>query len=154
MRATYAPSYERDSFQKFLAGEPYELPWMQDWLSMVEDAAREGRRFARVRVVRLPFSDYNRWSYLIAQYNIAAGEDIRYLISERAQELKLPDHDYWLFDSNKLLRMHFDEADHFLGGEIVEDSAEIVRHNYWRDAAWRYAVRRDEFATKEHPQRN
>lgn len=154
MRATYAPSYERDSFQKFLAGEPYELPWMQDWLSMVEDAAREGRRFARVRVVRLSFSDYNRWSYVIPQYNIAAGEDIRYLISERAQELKLPDHDYWLFDSNKLLRMHFDEADHFLGGEIVEDSAEIVRHNYWRDAAWHYAVRRDEFATKEHPQRN
>ncbi len=121
---------------------------------MVEDAAREGRRFARVRVVRLSFSDYNRWSYVIPQYNIAAGEDIRYLISERAQELKLPDHDYWLFDSNKLLRMHFDEADHFLGGEIVEDSAEIVRHNYWRDAAWHYAVRRDEFATKEHPQRN
>jgi predicted phosphohydrolase len=126
---------------------------MQDWLSMLRDAAREGRRFARVRVVSLPFSDYNRWSYVIAQHNIAAGEDIRYLTSEPARQLKLPNHDYWLFDSRKLLRMRFDEADHFLGGEIIEDSAQIVRHNYWRDAAWHYAVRRDEFATKEHSQR-
>ncbi|MGB8996875.1 MAG: DUF6879 family protein [Pseudonocardiaceae bacterium] len=152
VRATYAPSYERESFQKFLAGEPYELPWIQDWLSMVRDAAMEGRCFARVRAVSLPMSDYNRWSHVIAQHNIAAGEDIRYLTSERAQELELPDHDYWLFDSCKLLRMRFDEADRFLSGEIIEDSAEIVRHNYWRDAAWHHAVRRNDFATEERPE--
>jgi hypothetical protein len=126
---------------------------MQDWLSMVRDAARQGLRFARVRVVSLPFSDYNRWSYVIAQHNIAAGEDIRYLTSQRAEKLGLPSHDYWLFDSRKLLQMRFDEADRFLGGETIEDSAEIVQHNYWRDAAWHYAVRRDEFATEEHSQR-
>lgn len=120
---------------------------------MVRDAAREGRRFARVRVVGLPWSDYNRWSYVIAQHNIAAGEDIRYLTSERARELELPNNDYWLFDSRKLLRMRFSEDDHFLGGEIIEDSAEIVQHNYWRDAAWHHALRRDGFATEEHSQR-
>lgn len=90
---------------------------------------------------------------LFAQHNIAAGEDIRYLISEQAQELALPDHDYWLFDSRKLLRMQFDETDRFLGGEIIEDAAEIVQHNYWRDTAWHHAVRRDEFATEEPPRR-
>jgi hypothetical protein len=30
--------------------------------------------------------------------------------------------------------------------EIIEDPAGIVQHNYWRDAAWHYAVRRDDFA--------
>ncbi|MCA1702824.1 MAG: hypothetical protein LC808_05955 [Actinobacteria bacterium] len=120
---------------------------------MVRNAAREGRCFTRVRVVRLPFSDYNRWSYVIAQHNIAAGEDIRYIISERAQELELPNHDYWLFDSRKLVQMRFDEADRFLGGEIIENSAEVVRHNYWRDAAWHHAVRWDEFGPEERPQR-
>jgi hypothetical protein len=45
--------------------------------------------------------------------------------------------------------MDFGEDDHFVGGEIIEDSAEIVQHNYWRDAAWHHAVRRDEFATEE-----
>ena len=116
---------------------------------MVRNAASEGRRFARVRVVSLPLSDYNRWSYVIAQHNITAGEDIRYITRERAQDAGLPSHDYWLFDSRQLLRMHFDEDDRFVGGEIIEDSAEIVQHNYWRDAAWHHAVRRDEFATEK-----
>lgn len=149
VRTTYAPSYERESYEKFLAGEPYELPWMQDWLAMVRDAADEGRRFARVRVVSLPLSDYNRWSYVIAQHNIAAGEDIRYLERGEAEAVGLPGHDYWLFDSRQLLQMRFDEDDRFVGGEIIDDSVEIVRHNYWRDAAWHHAVRRDEFATEE-----
>jgi hypothetical protein len=121
---------------------------------MVTEAAKEGRRFARVRVVGLPLSDYNRWSYAIAQQNIAAGEDIRYLRAERAREERLPNHDYWLFDSSKLLRIQFDESDRFRGGEIIEDAAEIVRHNYWRDAAWHHAVRRDEFAIEEQSGRS
>ena len=120
---------------------------------MVRGAARASRRFMRVRVVSLPLSDYNRWSYVIAQHNIAAGEDIRYLIRERAAEAGLPNDDYWIFDSRKLLRMRFDESDRFIGGEIIEDPVEIVRHNYWRDAAWHHAVRRDDFATEEYPKR-
>ncbi|TCP57494.1 hypothetical protein EV191_1011451 [Tamaricihabitans halophyticus] len=123
---------------------------MQDWLSMVRKAASEGRQFARVRIVSTPLSDYNRWSYVIAQHNIAAGEDIRYLTQEQAQSTGLPNHDYWLFDSHRLLRMRFDDDDRFLGGEIVESNTEVVRHNYWRDAAWHHAVRRDDFATEEH----
>jgi hypothetical protein len=121
---------------------------------MVRAAARQGRRFRRVRVVSLPLSDYNQWSYVIAQHNIVAGEDIRYLVRERAAGLGLPNHDYWLFDSRKLLCMRFDELDRFVGGEVIEDATEIVRHNYWRDAALHHAVRRDDFvATEEHPKR-
>jgi len=45
--------------------------------------------------------------------------------------------------------MHFDDDDErFLGGEIIEDPAVIVQHNYWREAAWRRAVRRDNFANE------
>ena len=36
--------------------------------------------------------------------------------------------------------MHFDDEDRFLGGELIEDPAVIVEHNYWRDAAWHRAV--------------
>lgn len=126
---------------------------MADWLSMVRTAASEGRRFRRVRVVDRPLTDYNRWAYVVAQHNVAAGDDIRYLARERARTLRLPEHDYWLFDSNKLLHMHFDEGDRFIGGELVDDAGEIVRHNHWRDAAWHHAMRRDEFATEEQPGR-
>ncbi len=46
-----------------------------------------------------------------------------------------------------LVRMHFDDDENFLGGEVIEDPAVIVQHNYWRDAAWHFAVRRDDFAS-------
>lgn len=119
---------------------------MQPWLRMVQEAAAEGRQFARVRMVDLPMSDWTRYSYALAEHNIAAGEDIRYL--ERGNAPDLPDYDYWLFDSSRLVVMRFDETDRFLGGEHIEDPAEIVKANYWRDAAWHKAVRRDDFASE------
>jgi hypothetical protein len=145
VRSRYNPSYEGESLRKFLDGEPDDLPWMQDWLHMVREAAGEGRRFSRVRVVDMPMSDYNRFGYALSQHNAAAGEDIRYLARQDAAGL--PDHDYWLFDSRMLVIMRFDESNRFTDGEVIDDAAVIVQHNYWRDAAWHKAVRRDDFAT-------
>lgn len=153
MRDTYATPYENESLRKFLANEPDELPWIQSWLTTICEAVSEGRCFARVRVVSVPLTDYSRFGVWCSQFTNSAGEDIRYLIRDRAKAAGLPNHDYWLFDSRMLVRMHFDEANIFLGGEIIEEPAEIVMHNYWRDAAWRHAVRRDDFATEEHLRR-
>jgi hypothetical protein len=111
---------------------------------MIREAAAEGRRFSRVRVVSLPLTDYSRFGLFCSKHTNAAGEEIRYL--RRDEATGLPDYDYWLFDSRKLVRMHFDDAHNFLGGEIIEDPSVIVDHNYWRDVAWRRAVRRDDFA--------
>jgi hypothetical protein len=123
---------------------------MQSWLNILRETTVTGRRFARVRVVSLPLTDYSRFGVWCAQFTNGAGEDIRYLDRAQAEAAGLPNHDYWLFDSRVLLRMHFDEHDAFLGGEIIEDTAEIVKANYWRDAAWHYATRRDDFATQHH----
>ncbi len=101
----------------------------------------------------MPLTDYSRFGVWCAQFTNGAGEDIRYLSRDQAQADELPNHDYWLFDSRKLVRMHFDHADVFLGAEIIEEPAEIVEHNYWRDAAWHHAVRRDDFATEQHLRR-
>jgi len=148
VRSSDAPAYEQESLGKFLADEPDGLEWMQGWLEMVRTATAAGRRFCRVRVVDVPMSDYNRFSYVLAQRNNAAGEDIRYLRRDGAEGIGLPHCDYWLFDSRKLALMHFTEDDRFLRAEIIEDPVEIVQHNYWRDAAWHHATRRDEFATE------
>lgn len=113
---------------------------------MIRAATADGRRFARVRVVSVPLTDYSRFGVYCSRYTNDAGEDIRYLARDRAADL--PDYDYWLFDSRKLVKMHFDAAENFLGGEVIDDPVEIVQHNYWRDAAWHRAVRRDDFATE------
>jgi hypothetical protein len=120
------------------------MGWFENWLAMIRQGTAEGRRFTRVRVVSVPLTDYSRFAVFCSGYTGAAGEDIRYLPRDQAKDL--PDHDYWLFDSRILVKMHFDEADNFLGGEVINDPAVIVQHNYWRDAAWHKAARRDDFA--------
>jgi Family of unknown function (DUF6879) len=121
------------------------MAWFNNWLTMIRKATAESRRFTRVRVVSVPLTDYSRFAVFCSKYTNQAGEDIRYLTRDQAKDL--PDYDYWLFDSQKLVRMHFDDEDNFLGGELINDPAVIVQHNYWRDAAWHKAVRRDDFAT-------
>ena len=132
------------------------MGWFQNWLSMIRAATAEGRRSSsRVRVVSVPLTDYSRFGVFCSQYTNAAGEDIRYLIRDQARTCPTTIH--WLFDSRLLVKMHFDEEERFLGGEVIEDPAAIVQHGYWRDAAWHHAVRRDDFATEQneqHPQRS
>lgn len=122
------------------------MSWFQNWLTMIREASAEGRRFMRARVVTVPLTDYSRFGVFCSKHTNAAGEDIRYLRRDEAGGL--PDYDYWLFDSSKLVRMHFDQDENFLGGEVIEDPAVIVAHNYWRDVAWHRAVRRDDFAAE------
>ncbi len=67
----------------------------------------------------------------------------------------MPKHDYWLFDSRLLGHMHFDNDDGRLTGiDLIDDPAEIVQHNYWRDAAWHHAVLRDDFASQQNLERS
>lgn len=113
---------------------------------MIREVTAEGRQFARVRVVSMPLTDYSRFGVFCSEHTNAAGEDIRYLTRDQAEGL--PDYDYWLFDSRKLVRMHFDDEEHFLGGEIIDDPSVIVQHNCWRDVAWHRAIRRDDFAAE------
>ncbi|MGH3930444.1 MAG: DUF6879 family protein [Pseudonocardiaceae bacterium] len=112
-----------------------------------------GRFFCFCRPIPATVSCYSRFGVWCAQFTNGAGEDIRYLTRDRAQAAGLPNHDYWLFDSRILVSMHFDVADRFLGGEVIEDPAVIVQHNYWRDTAWHKAVRRDDFATEQNVRR-
>lgn len=136
-----------------MAGEPDDLAWFRDWLSLVRQATAAGRLFSRVRVVTVPLTDYSRFGLWGSGHTAEAGEDIRYLTRDKAEEVGLPECDYWLFDSRKLIVMQFDEDDRFVRAEVVEDPAVIVEHNYWRDVARHHAVIRDEFAA-EHAQRD
>jgi hypothetical protein len=148
VRESYNAPREVESFRRFRAGESVDLSWAESWFGMIREAAAEGRRFARVRIVSLPLSEYSRFGLWAARRTSEAGEDIRYLSREIASGLDLPNHDYWLFDSRKLVVMHFGEQDKFQGGEIITDAGGIVKHNYWRDVALHHAIRRDDFEVK------
>jgi uncharacterized protein DUF6879 len=145
VRERYNVPLEEAPLRRFLAGEPADLRWLAEWHRDVATAAAAGRRYRRVRAVSVPFSDYTRFGLAMAESNIAAGEDIRYLDRRQYEELGLPGYDAWLFDDARLAVLHFDAADRMLGGEIVTDRAVVRRHCAWRDLAWRHAIARDEF---------
>jgi hypothetical protein len=142
----YVDEEEQEPLRRFLAGEPPDDSWFMDWYEDVVQLVAEGRRMERVRVVSEPHSDYTRFGLDLAQrLNVPSGEDIRYLPRHKANELGLPDEDFWLLDSSRVLRLHFD-GDTLLGAELVTDPSEIVRRAHWRDVAWHYARPLGEYA--------
>jgi hypothetical protein len=146
-RDRYIDDEEEVPLRRFLTGMPPDDAWFMDWYEAVEQLAADGRRMERVRVITEPHSDYTRFGIDLARrLNVPSGEDIRYLPRQRAQELGLPQEDFWLLDSSRVLIVHFSD-DVVLGAELVTDPAEVVKRGYWRDAAWHYAVPVDRYAS-------
>lgn len=150
-RDRYNEGYTPEPMRRYLAGEPMDYTFMDVWTDAVRAAVEQGKRMERVRIVSEPLTDYVRYSMHIARLNNEAGEDIRYLPRGRATELGLPDIDFWLFDSVKAAILRYDDDDRSLDQrDLIDDPEFVVRCNRWRDVAWHYAIKRDEFAAKHN----
>jgi hypothetical protein len=143
-RERYNSPDEREPLRRFLASEPDDLAWNRPWLDLMAEHASQERLVRRVRVVSVPLSDYSRFGLWCSRFANEAGEEIRYL--DRAKAGGLPDFDYWLFDSRRVARLHFDDDDRLLGAEIITDPATVVELSAARDDAWHRSVSREEFA--------
>ncbi|MFI9381859.1 DUF6879 family protein [Kutzneria sp. NPDC052558] len=138
-QASYHEPYELGPLERWRRGEPDDLAWMADWLGGIRAATDAGRLFQRVRLYTEPPTEYLRWQENITPANVEAGEDIRIVTADQAAELELPGHDFWLFDDDHLVRMHFD-ASGFVGGEMITEPGTVAQHRAWRDIAWTHAV--------------
>lgn len=149
-RDRYNTGLSTQPLRHYLTGDLTDYSFMDRWTGDVSRWASQGKRMSRVRVVTEPLTDDARFSLHVARINVAAGDEIRYLPRQRAQELELglPDEDYWIFDATKAAIIHFDDDDPPVGHELIEDLAEIVQRLYWFDAAWHHSVSREEFAAK------
>lgn len=140
----YTVAEEQEWFADFLAGtiRPLdEIPFFSAWHDSIRRVASEGRQVRRVKILDEPATDYQRFEVWAGQFNAAAGEDIRYLRRERANEIGLPlAGDWWLFDSKYLALMQFDPDGRPLGGEVIDDEDLVRQHCAWRDLAVRYAT--------------
>lgn len=141
----YAVDYESGPLAAFLAGHPRpHEPDDERWARVVASAVGAGKRIQRVHVVIEPPSDYMRfeltWGY---DAGVKGGEDIRILpvqIGDWPDDLPERGYDYWMFDSRDVYRMRYDPDGSIADVEPVSDSAEVVQHNVWRDAAMHAAL--------------
>lgn len=132
-RRRYDVEEERPRVRAFLAGEmPGTYPWEpSDWTDMVTRQTSAGKPMRRVRVVDKPYTDYNRYMLYTSIRNVESGEDIRYLERRRANELDLPDHDFWIFDSKILVQLRFTADDRPLLHDMITEPAVVERHIGW-----------------------
>ena len=149
VRDRYNEPEEAPVLRRFLESGEIDESYMDDWITELAPRLAAGERMERVRVVSEPLSDYTRFGVALSHYNAQAGEHIGYLSRERAAELDLPGHDFWLIDSTTLLILRFGADDILLGAELVTDPAVVVRHCYYRDVAQHYAVPWQEYARQD-----
>ncbi|MFJ9714975.1 DUF6879 family protein [Streptomyces sp. NPDC101213] len=147
-RRGYASDRNSPKWARFLAGEDIARDPDNAWRENVRAQTALGKRFERVRLVDEPATRGQEFLLASAPSNIGAGEDIRILSRDRARELRLPEHDFWLFDSRTLVRFAFDDEDTTLGVYVTEDPVEVLAACQARDAAWHHAVRAEEFAVR------
>jgi hypothetical protein len=62
-----------------------------------------------------------------------------------ARRLNLPFYDFWLFDGDRVGRMHFADNGRFLGAEILVDSQTVATHRRYQEIALQYATPYNEY---------
>ncbi|MFI1965413.1 DUF6879 family protein [Streptomyces pathocidini] len=147
-RRGYASDRNSPKWQRWLRGDDIAGEPANSWRENVVEQTARGKRFERVRIVDEPATQGQEFLLASAPGNVAAGEDIRNLTRAQAQDLRLPEDDFWLIDSRILVRFAFDDKDTTLGVYVTEDPAEVVAACQARDAAWHHAVRTEEFVRR------
>lgn len=137
---SYNVESEDEPFGRWLRGEPDDYAWHDDWLGFVRGATAAGVEVQRVRLANVPHTDYIRWGLDVSPLNIKAGEDIRYLPRHLAEDIQLPEEDFWLLDDDMLILSVF-SADGRTGGFAVPLSPELLRQCVSvRDQTWQLAI--------------
>jgi hypothetical protein len=148
-RAQYRDAEESAALALFLAGSPDDPDYVASrnyWLDGTIRVGRDaGKSFARVRVVTDPLTPYQRFGLHHGRHNVAAGEDIRYLEQDRAVELHLPAHDYWLFDETRLALLWFSADDRLLGAQLITEPTVVRQHAAWLALAFANSTPYQEF---------
>ncbi|MGW6456394.1 DUF6879 family protein [Streptomyces sp. NPDC055078] len=122
-------------------------PGFRKWLKLVSDATDRGVSIRRARVFSVPESDYIKFEHFYSDANVDAGEQIRWLPRRRATDIAFPGNDFWVFDNDLVLVLHF-AGD----GESPEDWMELTRDTKVRDlctsafeAVWERAIPHGEY---------
>ncbi|MFE1768571.1 DUF6879 family protein [Streptomyces angustmyceticus] len=145
-RRRYASDEASDTYAQFLRGEPVAWDAVDsEWCANRREQSALGKRFERVRIVDSPPTAGQLYLLDNARRNSAVGEDIRNLSRAEAEQLQLPEEDFWIFDSRFVALLNFDDSDNLVDVELITEPAAVNRYAQARDAAWHYAVPYQQF---------
>ncbi|MGX2996305.1 DUF6879 family protein [Streptomyces sp. JNUCC 64] len=142
---TYSMPSERANVERFLRGEPKPERHNALWHEDVRTYRATGRTIGRVRIVRQPLTDYQRYQFAWGvPDNIAAGEDIRVLdVTHEDFGLPLAGQDWWMFDDLKLVHLNFRPDGTQINREVFD--GDLTPYREWRRIAVENSVPFEEY---------
>lgn len=136
----YGTAVELPYMAKWAAGERDDLSWLDDWCSTLRQHVAAGKTVRRARIVSEPLSDYQRWSYSIAQPMVDAGEDIRWVPRRLVSSIGVPGNDFYLFDDRLVVFLIYSGTGLNAAYDSSTDPADIELCRSAFDAVWKLAV--------------
>jgi hypothetical protein len=132
---TYAMPRETENVARFLQGEPKPPEHNARWHERVRGYVASGRTIGRVRVVRQPLTDYQRYQFAWGiPGNIKAGEDIRILdVTKDDYGLPFSGTDWWMFDETRIVHLNFRPDGTQINRELF--TGEITPYLEWQRIA-------------------
>lgn len=143
----YTIPREQPGLQTFLSGEPMPPGHNERWHSNVRGWIASGKSIGRVRTVRQPLTDYQRYQLAWGiPGNVEAGEDIR-ILDLTDDDLGLPNQDFWLFDDSIVVHLNFRGDGTLINREQLEEP-DLAKYRAWQDVAVKGAVPFAEYAAR------
>jgi hypothetical protein len=144
---SYDVAREDEDFRRFLSGEPLPLDHNEEWCDQVRAAAQEGRTYERIQLLPAALTPYLRyeieWGYV---FNAVAGEHIAIVPANAPSDTRaLATRDFWLFDDETVLLMHYDETNKPTGVTSLKDEKEVAVYRRIRDELSDHATPLKEF---------
>jgi len=144
-RDAYGTSVELPHMAKWFAGEPDDLEWLGGWCTTLRQAVKEGKSVRRARIVSEPLSDYQRWSYSIAQPMVDAGEDIRWVPRRLVSSIGIPGNDFYLFDGGLVVFLTYTGNGLGAGKFSSSDPADLRLCRSAFETVWKLSIPHSEY---------
>jgi hypothetical protein len=144
-RDAYGTVVELPHMAKWEAGEPDDLGWLQGWCETLRKAVKAGKTVRRARIISEPLSDYQRWSYSIAQPMVDAGEDIRWVPRRLLSSTAIPGNDFYLFDARTVTFLTYTGSGLDAGKFLSAEPAHIQLCRASFEAVWKLAIPHREY---------
>ncbi|MGW1411698.1 DUF6879 family protein [Streptomyces sp. NPDC002403] len=128
LRDVYAVGEEREVFDAFLRDVSVpadDSEYWGGWLPLVKRAVARGVKVLRARIVSEPVTDCIRFEHAIADANLRAGEQVRWLPRRCASTFALPGNDFWLIDDQVVRRNLFSGDGQALEPDHTEDPSAV-----------------------------
>jgi hypothetical protein len=144
-RDAYGTAVELPHMARWAAGEPDDLEWLQGWCATLREGVKAGKSVRRARVVSEPLSDYQRWSFSIADPMVEAGEDIRWVPRRLVSSIAFPGNDFYLFDDRLIVFLIYAGNGLATDKLVSTDPADIQLCRSAFEAAWKLSIPHSEY---------